>query len=66
MGFVFATVLFLVGDLPSPTLTAGMLVVPCTHIPDISICWVIMTCPPIQAFVLDKVRVAMCNVLMLV
>ena len=30
-GFVFATVLFLVGDFPGPTLTAGMLVVLCTH-----------------------------------
>ena len=30
-GFVFATVLFLVGDFPGPTLTAGMLAVPFTH-----------------------------------
>ena len=31
VGFVFATVLVLVGDFPDPTLTAGMLVVLCTH-----------------------------------
>ena len=30
-GFVFATVLFLVGDFPDPTLTAGMLIMLCTH-----------------------------------
>ena len=31
VGFVFTTVLFLVGDFPGPTLTAGMRIVPCTH-----------------------------------
>ena len=50
VGFVVATVQFLAGDFPSPTSTAGMLVVPYTHYSRYQYLWGNIPCTPTQVF----------------